>query len=45
MGSVVVHIIHNLELFIAYRALSSQSKIVHVIHNSELCKAFGAMAT
>ena len=40
MGSIVVHIIHNPELFIASRFLSSWLRFVHVMHNPKLFLAF-----
>ena len=36
MRPKVFHIIYNLELFIASRALISQSKIIHIIHSAKL---------
>ena len=36
----VVHVNHNLELFMASRAFSSQKEVVHVNHNSKLFVAF-----
>ena len=41
MGSLVVHIIHNVELFKASIPLIG---VVHIIHRLELFIAFGALS-
>ena len=33
IGSEVIHIIHNSELFIAFKALSLRPEVFHVNHN------------
>ena len=45
MESQVVHIIHNPELFLASRALSSRHGIAHVIHNLKLFIASRALSS
>ena len=43
MRSLVIHIVHNSELFIASRALSSQPKFFLINHSLELRIVYGAL--
>ena len=45
MGSLVIHIIHYYELFIASRDLSSRLEEVHVNHNLELFIVSGVVSS
>ena len=43
MGSQVIRIIHNLELFIAFRLIGSPPRIIDMILNTKLFIAFGGL--
>ena len=45
MGSLVVNIIHNVELFKAFIPLSSRPRVAHIIHRLEVLITSGALST
>ena len=44
-SKLLVHIVHNLKVFIDFRVMSSKHRVTHIIHKSEMLIASRALSS